>query len=669
MSLASKHLLTKFSKAGHSFTARPGSRQPAHSQRHLPSQQDQDHEDDLIIQLAHFNKRLPAETQKRNGSSSVDAVTGNNVVPAGDLEHSVKQPRPTRDPISGANQPATPAKAEISKTAEVDKISGQQPHADPVPGPSQTYKDKDTSQSALEVSSMAAAADLSSPLRSITPSPVDNRKRKYLVANVAQYDTSHIDKETSSNGNGFNPQPSHGVDSSRPVMFREQDNNEESDFKGPGSLNRASFMTSRSTGSIPDKQGPRRSLLDDSSDVDDSNAAPYGAREGNEGLSPSERWQNLKNRLMGRNQNNELNREIFVDIRKEIDKYVLPGVVMHQRDHCDPKATHTVEPGDDTSSCVVKYNCERNRAGLERIIKKALRDWGKECRWCGLPPKVKYDRSLKASWVSMSSEFLTASHPALSPPSSTIGGVILVDGKPFGLTTSHGLYYSRYLKATERQEQDPDSKFDLEGINTVVPTKPASGLRVSNREAFTSRNRLFGEVKFYQFSQTLFSYYDGRETREHNSAADWALVELEGDEIPMNTVLSRWLSMNPKEKSAANPPAEKLHGRMNMEQTEEVLWPTDRPAAASEADLIEEILTESEFKENLSDEDVGQIPCVVVTASSVINGFLGWGASSFSMYGKNLNVLRIDLESQLGANLCFFLLLPILRTFTDIPRL
>ncbi|KAJ4385226.1 hypothetical protein N0V93_010287 [Gnomoniopsis smithogilvyi] len=74
-------------------------------------------------------------------------------------------------------------------------------------------------------------------------------------------------------------------------------------------------------------------------------------------------------------------------------------------------------------------------------------------------------------------------------------------------------------------------------------TSTGSESTVNSREDFTRRYENVGKVTAYQFSRTLW----GRDSEciGLSDAADWALVELDEEPMPVNTVLTAWLSSNP----------------------------------------------------------------------------------------------------------------------------
>lgn len=278
---------------------------------------------------------------------------------------------------------------------------------------------------------------------------------------------------------------------------------------------------------------------------------------------------------------------------------------------------------------------------------------------------VKYDPNAKPTWVAEPSMFFTPWQSKQNPLGGTIGGVILVDGKPFGLTASHGIYCSEHLKGREPESQHgaqrvPETEGTTEPISTT--SKPMMG----NREVFTSWNRHSGEVMAYRFSRTLVSntsFPRNAESLGLDKAADWALVKLDQDEIPLNMILDVWLSSNSDhEETTGKSSYTGKPWQMYQDATEKLLWrnsysespriETVSSDRTPEAILIEKVLTEGEFTERLSDQELERVPCVVVTPSSVINGFLGWGYSTFSMYDASFSVLRVDLQSQLGEYLC-----------------
>lgn len=279
---------------------------------------------------------------------------------------------------------------------------------------------------------------------------------------------------------------------------------------------------------------------------------------------------------------------------------------------------------------------------------------------------VKYDPNAKPTWVAESSIFFTPWQSKPNPLGGTIGGVILVDGKPFGLTASHGIYCSEHLKSREPESQDRGAQRVPESEDTAEPISTTSKPMMGNREVFTSWDRHSGEVVAYRFSRTLVSntsFAQNAGTLGLDKAADWALVKLDQEEIPLNMILDVWLSSNSdheettgKSSHTGNP------WQMYQDAIEKILWrdsysespriETVSTDKTPETILIEKVLTEGEFTEKLSDQDLERVPCVVVTPSSVINGFLGWGYSTFSMYDASFSVLRVDLQSQLGESLC-----------------
>lgn len=369
---------------------------------------------------------------------------------------------------------------------------------------------------------------------------------------------------------------------------------------------------------------------------------------------------NLFRRRINEEKSAKSSLEDFSTIRKRIDGRVSLISNEYQRERSGEESSWLTAVVDN----VIVIKCEHE--GFRKKLAKEVETQGFFRQFGRID--VKYDPNAKPTWVAESSIFFTPWQSKQNPLGGTIGGVILVDGKPFGLTASHGIYCSQHLKGGEPESKDrgaqrvPESEDATERISTT--SKPMMG----NREDFTSWDRHSGEVVAYRFSSTLVSntsFAQNAGTLGLDKAADWALIKMDQDEIPLNMILDVWLSSNSDhEETTGKSPYTGKPWQMYQDATEQILWrnsysesprietvSTDR---TPEAILIQEVLTEGEFTEKLSDQELERVPCVVVTPSSVINGFLGWGYSTFSMYDASFSVLHVDLQSQLGEYLCSY---------------
>ncbi|KAL1851316.1 hypothetical protein Daus18300_012621 [Diaporthe australafricana] len=382
---------------------------------------------------------------------------------------------------------------------------------------------------------------------------------------------------------------------------------------------------------IPPKQGPRNSQPDNGSSV----IQPQGL--------PTSKTQDFKGKPEEESQPRQLSQRAFASLRQRIDGHVklIEGEYKRKNKGVGSNWITVLENG----TIVIK--CEEE-GFTERVQRKV-----KESEFFKRFPKilVKHDPDAAGTWVAESSEFFTGTLQSNQYPlTGTIGGIVLVDGKPFGLTAAHGIYVSQHMKGSKSESQDEGVKRNRENDDTKRPFSTATRPTKGNREAFTSWDGHTGEVVAYRFSRTLVSNTPFPKNSENfglSDAADWALVELDGEEIPMNTVLAGWLSPKSFYGKTEKLPSEGNALEMDRDATEELLWRPSPSDSALKPVLVKDILTEGEFADSVPHHDIERVPCILVTPSSVINGSFGYGYSTFSMYGACFSVLRVDLESPL----------------------
>ncbi|KAI8961532.1 hypothetical protein F5Y11DRAFT_225784 [Daldinia sp. FL1419] len=216
---------------------------------------------------------------------------------------------------------------------------------------------------------------------------------------------------------------------------------------------------------------------------------------------------------------------------------------------------------------------------------------------------------------------------------STIGGVILLDGKPYGLTTGHAVPSN--LRRKEWEEE--------------------------NSEALNIANKQVGEQPEYELSKVLSGrivahrYPDARSIQEHvwqqqprarrqmdsetledsptnnprmfeplylSQTTDWALVEILGDNIPPNAV-PKW---------------DRTWAGLNTETaTKEIM----------RGHLIRKPISEANLARLMRYEKSG-VGCLIFTYSpDPVVGLIAAGAASVVLNGAIFSVLRIYMDAPL----------------------
>lgn len=530
-----------------------------------------------------------------------------------------------------------------------------------------TLKTRSVSQDNLEVprqqvqfpnvddTNLGSQEDMSSPsvLRDITSAPVVNGEpgpsRAEPAANAisshkgqASASRGHVNTEQSLNGAPSPTQSPERQDATRGDMSQyflsDRRNRVTKDMALPSTAHDLP---------IPPKQGSRNSRPDGGPSVTQPQDTSKSA-----GL-PTHKTRNVKERLGKEPQSNQSSQEAFSVSRGKINSRVKLYEKDYKKEHNGAGSNWLIVFESD--NIVIKCEDDKFTKSLRKLVQNSdfFKPFGKIV--------VKHDPDATKTWVSEFSGFLSVPLQSKSNQrflDGTIGGIILVDGKPFGLTAAHGIYYSEFLKFRESGLQYPDAKRNRESDGTTKSTSVTSKPMMGNREAFTTWDGHSGEVVAYRFSRTLVStkpFIQNSENLGLSDAADWALVELDGEEIPMNTILGGWLSSESYHGEVTEKPSSEGNAwQMYQDATEELLWRPTQSETTPRPVLIENILTEKEFRREKTDKDLDRVPCVLVTPSSVINGFLGWGHSTFSMYEASFSVLRVDLQSPLGEDSPFY---------------
>ncbi|KAF4974566.1 hypothetical protein FZEAL_8538 [Fusarium zealandicum] len=204
---------------------------------------------------------------------------------------------------------------------------------------------------------------------------------------------------------------------------------------------------------------------------------------------------------------------------------------------------------------------------------------------------------------------------------TTVGGVILIDGKAYGLTS--GCVISRQ---------------DLE-VRNMAEAGEDTRLGHTNRKLLSQRivAHNYGSLKSFQGQQFASQQWGRDEVPQHCStnvlgdtqancpdeASDWALVELPRHNVPPNAMLDR------RRKSSG-----------------EWLWPRQ---ATDEDILVQKTLSEADLAGLMKTED-GRVACLTYTSSSrPVPGFIAAGSSSIVLDGAIFSVLRVDMDDPLGS--------------------
>ena len=248
----------------------------------------------------------------------------------------------------------------------------------------------------------------------------------------------------------------------------------------------------------------------------------------------------------------------------------------------------------------------------------------------------------------------TADSRGIAELNTNIGGVILIDGEAFGLTSAHGAYVTRATgkrnrrnrvrSVTSKTETSRDERSDsLQSIHDQGKAWEGTDSKAINnaqRNFTTLPGDNFGEVSCYRFGSLgyqLPAQQFSADSRSRNSVSDWALVRLTADTLPASALRTQWITW-------AQPDPEKPSFETYERSTdadELAIW-GDAGGTATGAVLVESVLPEFE------ESKVARMPCIVTTSRSVIKGLVSPLRTTFNAYRRSFAVLRIDLESELS---------------------
>ena len=191
----------------------------------------------------------------------------------------------------------------------------------------------------------------------------------------------------------------------------------------------------------------------------------------------------------------------------------------------------------------------------------------------------------------------------------TIGGIIIVDEKPYGLTVAHPISMLRPQKSGYTSSK---ASWDLNRDIHSNLTGKQDNNTFASFEAFAEqshwpRTHLFRSLG----SIAAFAYSNQRESVDVAKNSDWMLISVEPDMVLPNLI--------PQE-------------------------------SGSKPHLIQNIVTQAELpREGL--ENGAELPCTIVTAHGAIQGRLSSGSSLLEINGSSFQGKRIALSHLLGKNI------------------
>ena len=190
----------------------------------------------------------------------------------------------------------------------------------------------------------------------------------------------------------------------------------------------------------------------------------------------------------------------------------------------------------------------------------------------------------------------------------TIGGIIIVDDRPYGLTVAHPV-----SMLNRRKSDYTSSKATWGPVDDIhdVPVEKQDNNTFTSHEAFAERSHWPRTHLFRSLgSISAFAYSDQRESVNVAKNSDWTLISIEPDMILPNLI--------PQE-------------------------------SGSSLQLIQDIVTQAEIPRKK--DGLTEVRCTIVTARGAIQARLSHGSSMLEISGSSFQVERIELNHPLGKNL------------------
>ncbi|KAK3292482.1 uncharacterized protein B0H64DRAFT_229331 [Chaetomium fimeti] len=212
----------------------------------------------------------------------------------------------------------------------------------------------------------------------------------------------------------------------------------------------------------------------------------------------------------------------------------------------------------------------------------------------------------------------------------TIGGLILVDGQMFGLTTAHGMVIGRKGDMTD---SDSDSKGRISS---------ASEQKVSSKPGVDYEEETLEPVSVAQMEAFRFANVTSDSLRHVGSLAqdsncygsDWALIRLEGGDIVPNILHDKELSYTDGTEMG----------------WEDALWTTtrwnvegDEEADAPPRPLFSNLLVHSSPADLADHPDEEPLVCHVVTSKEVVHGIILAEHTTLDFEGETFGVMVASL--------------------------
>ncbi|KAJ8127671.1 hypothetical protein O1611_g5963 [Lasiodiplodia mahajangana] len=269
---------------------------------------------------------------------------------------------------------------------------------------------------------------------------------------------------------------------------------------------------------------------------------------------------------------------------------------------------------------MVKHLAEKWGFDNVRVLGRSLYRVGLPTQGLSVQPEPIEVAVRLASSSALGSRLDPINKKQMPTPIMTLGGVVLIDGRLYGLTTGHGA--SRIMEgellATQAQElSQPDVQPSTPKSEDLDPQSPKEGLTPPSSLGIL-RGKEIGAVQWTQrFGRIGKRRYPGEEPlqqkRHFGMGADWAILEFDDDDIPPNMIFELHLP-------------------------NKLLWPGEGMEEMVNYNLVQETVTATQLVQSL---EKGIVHCLVVTSSSIIPGFIAVTTSSLILDGEKFDVFRI----------------------------
>ncbi|MCJ1291898.1 hypothetical protein MMC34_003446 [Xylographa carneopallida] len=190
----------------------------------------------------------------------------------------------------------------------------------------------------------------------------------------------------------------------------------------------------------------------------------------------------------------------------------------------------------------------------------------------------------------------------------TVGGIIIVDDQPYGLTVAHPI---SMLRSRRSENIRPKAKWELDDDVYDVLKKTQDGNTFSSHEEFAERSHWPKTHLFRSLgSISAFAYSSQGDLIDVAKNSDWGLISIEPGMIVPNLI---------------------------------------HRERGSGVQLIQDIVTQAELPKG--ENGLVDLPCTIVTAHGPQKARLSHGTSLLEIDGSSFQAKRIELDHPLGKNL------------------